>query len=85
MTGIRLFHPGDIERDQLEVGETAAWAAVHENAPRWASHSLTSAADHVSTLAIYARHGGLSLDRPNPLARYQRYYLLDGSTRTGMA
>jgi hypothetical protein len=85
MTAIRLFHPGHIERDQLEVGEKAAWAAVHENAPRWASYMLTGCANYVSTLAIYAQHGGLRLDRPNPPARYQRYYLLDGSTRTGMA
>jgi hypothetical protein len=75
-----------LELDRIELGgDKPAYAAnLSENVPRWASYMLTAAANYVSTLAIYARHGGLRLDRPNPPARYQRYYLLDGTTRTGM-
>jgi hypothetical protein len=69
------------ELDHLELGDKPAGAMLNENAPRWASHMLTGAANYVSTLAIYARQGGLRLDRPNPPARYQRRYLLDGATR----
>jgi hypothetical protein len=74
------------ELDYLELGgDRPAYAMVSENAPRWASHMLTGAANYVSTMAIYARYP-IRLDTAgmgsNAVAQYQRRYLLDGRTRT---
>jgi hypothetical protein len=70
---------------RIEEGERCTFAGMAENAPRWASHMLTGAANYVSTLAIYA-HYPLRLDTAgmgaHAVALYQRRYLLDGCTRT---
>jgi hypothetical protein len=83
------------ELDLLESGERGGapiaggscrvvLASMCENPLRWASHSLTGAADYVSTLAIYARYPIRLEDAGTGRGgspRYQRRYLLDGHIR----
>lgn len=73
---------------RLELGDRVRVDAMCENAVtsrgdpmRWASFIRTGNADYVSTLGICAKY---PIDRPRRPVRYQRYYLIDGRTRTGM-